>query len=350
MSDETTSTDEPSASPLELDDVEANFELLEHLHLEDLLSERAYERARARLWPPERAWWWFDRGLLSIGTILVLVGLVFLFAYNWAAVPKFAKFAFVEMALAGSLIGAWSAGWTSRGGRAGLFAASIFVGIFLAVFGQVYQTGADSWELFAGWAALIAGWVALGRSVGLGLFWLGLLHVGTILHTAQTHPHPDHPELAIAFWCLGGVDALALAAREWGAGRVDWLDATWPRWLLVSATLGMFWIVAWGYLGMVREHHGTTLISVALWGLAVGASYLYFRHGTFDRVALALTGIAGLSIPVWAAIRWSGEWLFEWMPAFSLLVAAVVFFAATGLLVLWLRHLPDPEQLEEEAS
>ncbi len=35
--------------------------------------------------------------------------------------------------------------------------------ILLAVYGQTYQTGADPYELFFGWAILIIGWVAISR-------------------------------------------------------------------------------------------------------------------------------------------------------------------------------------------
>ena len=52
-----------------------------------------------------------------------------------------------------------------RGGRAGkaaLLAASLFVGALLALIGQIYQTGADTFEMFAAWAALILPWVLVG--------------------------------------------------------------------------------------------------------------------------------------------------------------------------------------------
>ncbi|MBC8290414.1 MAG: DUF2157 domain-containing protein, partial [Planctomycetes bacterium] len=45
-------------------------------------------------------------------------------------------------------------------------------GVFLAVFGQVYQTGADEWLLFAGWAGLILPWTALSRFEALWILWL----------------------------------------------------------------------------------------------------------------------------------------------------------------------------------
>jgi uncharacterized membrane protein len=46
-------------------------------------------------------------------------------------------------------------GLESAIGKAAQIGASVLVGVFLAIFGQVYQTGADSWLLFAARAGLI---------------------------------------------------------------------------------------------------------------------------------------------------------------------------------------------------
>src|SRR5699024_11365250 len=44
-----------------------------------------------------------------------------------------------------------------------LLIASIITGSLLALFGQVYQTGADTWQLFFAWAILITPW-EIGRA------------------------------------------------------------------------------------------------------------------------------------------------------------------------------------------
>jgi uncharacterized membrane protein len=51
------------------------------------------------------------------------------------------------------------------------------VGVLQAVFGQIYETGADSYVLFLIWALLIIGWVAIG---GYAPLWL-LLATGLLL-------------------------------------------------------------------------------------------------------------------------------------------------------------------------
>ncbi len=52
-------------------------------------------------------------------------------------------------------------------GKAALLLATLLLGVFLALFGQTYQTGADPWQLFANWALLILPWEV--APVGEGL-------------------------------------------------------------------------------------------------------------------------------------------------------------------------------------
>ncbi|MET0346849.1 MAG: DUF2157 domain-containing protein [Casimicrobiaceae bacterium] len=48
-------------------------------------------------------------------------------------------------------------------GKAALVVAALLVGALLALVGQVYQTGADRFELFAAWAVAIVAWVLVAR-------------------------------------------------------------------------------------------------------------------------------------------------------------------------------------------
>ncbi len=48
----------------------------------------------------------------------------------------------------------------------------IATGALLALIGQIYQTGADIWQLFAIWVALIIPWVVIsGSNACWGFFW-----------------------------------------------------------------------------------------------------------------------------------------------------------------------------------
>lgn len=110
---------------------------------------------------------WAKNNLRFLGVIFILAGIVCFFAYNWSQMGKFLKLGlpFSLFVIAGLL--------TFLKGTEGLFgkltslSAAFMIGVFLAVFGQVYQTGADAWQLFALWSALMLPLVILTRFTAL---------------------------------------------------------------------------------------------------------------------------------------------------------------------------------------
>ncbi|MGM9513249.1 DUF2157 domain-containing protein [Roseateles sp. DB2] len=83
-------------------------------------------------------------GLLGLGVMMWV-------AANWGELPRGARFGLLQGLLATTLLGAWTRpAWR---GAAGLLSL-LSLGGLLALFGQTYPTGADTWQLFALWAAL----------------------------------------------------------------------------------------------------------------------------------------------------------------------------------------------------
>lgn len=138
------------------------------------------------VYPSKRTWLsFFDKALLIIGSIALVLSLVFFIAYNWQNLGKIGKFSLVEGALA--LIIALYVALSFKQKfqlirQLLLLLASIITGSLLALFGQVYQTGADTWQLFFGWALLISPWVLIARFPALWLLWLGLLNAFLLLY------------------------------------------------------------------------------------------------------------------------------------------------------------------------
>ena len=113
-------------------------------------------------------WGLFWKQLLGqAGTLLLLAGIICFFAFNWADMPAFAKFGVI---IVGMLLAATIPlvkGLDHFAGSAGLLFCGLLAGTLLAVFGQVYQTGADAWELFRVWALFLIPLALLGRQTGL---------------------------------------------------------------------------------------------------------------------------------------------------------------------------------------
>ena len=181
-------------------------------------------------------------------------------------------------------------------GRLLLLVASTLVGVFLATFGQIYQSGADPWQLFALWALLITPWTILCRLSALWLIWFGLLNISIYLWWEETLglTMALEPYLYFTLACLS---TLALVLREWlvstrpaeGQGAFCWLEPLWIRWLLVAASLAGLFPLLIGFVGDMasgdeyRSHTGP-LSCIILIGF-----YTTFRYIRRDIPVLAMT-------------------------------------------------------------
>ena len=110
-----------------------------------------------------------QRGLVLLAALLLGTGLVFWVAANWQVQTRAFKLGLLEGALLLSVLAALP--WP-RLRTAALLLATLALGGLLAFVGQTYQTGADTWQLFATWAALALVWTLLARSDGLWAAWL----------------------------------------------------------------------------------------------------------------------------------------------------------------------------------
>ena len=286
---------------------------------------------------PDPAEWrlFVDRLLLGLAVALAGAGVVFFVAANWQALGRFGKFALVEAAIVLALGACWHFGLTSRAGKAALGAAALCAGALLALVGQVYQTGADTWELFAAWAVAIALWVAVARMPALWLLWLGLVNIalalyfntfggllGLVLGTRET------------LWALLALNTAALVVWEvLAAGAARWLRARWAMAVLAAAGgVAATWLALWSVFD--DSHAGSSgLVAYVVWLVAIYGAY---RVRRVDRLILA-GGV--LSVIVVATALLAHHLLRrETAGSFLVIGLAVVAMAAAG--TWWLRRVP----------
>lgn len=115
--------------------------------------------------------------LLGIGTTLLITGLLFFIAANWAGIPPLVKLFGIQTLLILSIALAYSFKTHARLFPLFVITASVLVGFNLAIFGQVYQTGADAYTLFATWTLLITLWAWFLKLPYLFMIWQVLLYL-----------------------------------------------------------------------------------------------------------------------------------------------------------------------------
>lgn len=156
--------------------------------------------------------------LLAAGVGFTVSGIAFFFAYNWDELPKFAKLGIVEVLLASSVLLAVFARWSKLIKQILLTGATFLTGTLLAVFGQIYQTGADAYDLFLGWTLFTVLWAIAARFAPLWLTFIGLLCTTIWLYNIQISTHGSW-EMVLLANAVTWVCASAAAIAEWMSAK-----------------------------------------------------------------------------------------------------------------------------------
>lgn len=281
---------------------------------------------------PAPAQWrrFLERFLLFNAGTLLLAGVAFFFAANWDALGRFARFGLIELALALSLAAAWLR-FDRPAGKMALTAAGGLTGVLLGYFGQTYQTGADTWQLFATWAGLILPLALLGRAAPLWLLLAVLVNVAVPLYYGSGgvlsgwFARGDEP-----VWLLFLLNNAGLALWEWKTRQVDWLPGrSGPRLLALAGgaavSLQTLEKVLNPDMGLLP-----VLTVYLAWAGAILAIYRYRLHDLFM--------LAGMVFSVMAVSTSAlGKYLFHGDGLFAFLTMSLWMMVCSAAAVRWLK-------------
>ena len=277
--------------------------------------------------------------LLWLGALSVSVGIVFFIAFNWDALGKFGKFSLIEGLLILSILPLARVDLHTRIGQLSLLGASIIVGALLALFGQVYQTGADTWQLFATWGVLILPWAVLGRFEPLWILWIGVLNVAIVLYF----------KLFSFFFFPNGVTMAAVALLFNAASLTVWeylqqqhpkSSRLWVRFPAIFAGIAATWIGMWAILDY-RDAQGTWIV---LWMVWLVVHCWVYRQRIRD--LFMLTG--GCLSLLMVMVTFLGRHIIDYrLSGFGFFVIALVLILGGSASAKWLKNTADA--WEEEA-
>lgn len=183
---------------------------------------------------------------ITLGIGFTTAGIIFFFAYNWADLNKFIKLGIVEILVIATTIIALLPKISENNRNIILTGASFLVGVLFAVFGQIYQTGADAYDFFLAWTLFIALWVIVSNFPPLWLFFIVLINTTFILYTQQVAK--DWDEILIATSLLVFNFAILIATFIIQKKKQDLNIPIWFTHILalgcvVFATAGMMAII-----------------------------------------------------------------------------------------------------------
>lgn len=275
--------------------------------------------------PTPTQWRAFLGGLaLWLGTAALAAAVVFFFAFNWDALGRLAKLGLAEAAIIAGLIALWPLGVDRTAGKAVLTLVSLLVGALLALIGQIYQTGADTYELFAFWAALILPWALIGRFASLWLVWLALLNLAAFTyHSLDRDAEP-------LLWSALALNGLALIA--WEAGHracFSWLSEGWPpRLVALAVSAAATALAVWAVVGDPKRYDAAAVLAYLGW---LAATYAWYRRVRPDLFMLA-AGVLSLImvLAVFLAVRVLGS------DGGSFLLVGLAVIGASAAGAMWL--------------
>lgn len=327
-------------------------ELASSLQLDDVAYRRALEIAGL---VPNRADWlrYIDRFLTAIGVLLIVSGIAAFFASNWAELGHFTKFGLIQIGILMAILATWRLGIDSIAGQASLLAAGCLVGVLLAVFGQVYQTGADPYGLFLAWALFVVPWAIIGRQAGLWILFQVLVNLTLIMYWTQVL-HPPEGWWLLA-QLLGPLVWLSTSVMDWrlasylfalnasalviwevlAASGIGWMRGRWfPRGAAVAAfatvvppTLMMLFAAAF------EAKLALSVVSPALFAVTAAACLYYYQYRRPDLFILTVCLMTGIMVVTAICIRY----LFADFGSALFLALLLIGQVAGG--AYWLRHV-----------
>ncbi|WP_437614209.1 DUF4401 domain-containing protein [Erwinia sp. V71] len=284
--------------------------------------------------PDAQGWLLFLRATFALAGLLSLVcGIIFFFAWNWQALPKLLKFSLLEGAIIALAVIVWWR-WAQISARLALLAIGMLIGVLFAVYGQVYQTGAESWTLFRAWAVALTLLACFARMTAMWFFcWL----VANIAFLFRLDGWLDLPlshttNLLYLLYQL----ALLLALVVWYAltRSNNWLFRVMLFWTLTILTMACGSII-------IDDAQPVSWLSVLLWCASLLAGYwLFYRRqrdlfiltcGLFSISFLLVAGVMRLLIGVDIVLTF----------AVALVVLCLCGAQASRWMIKWRAESPD---------
>ncbi|MDC5821379.1 DUF2157 domain-containing protein [Vibrio europaeus] len=281
------------------------------------------------------AWVGFINRLMLWGSCAAFVlAAIFFLAHNWSEIGRLSKFALVELLLVVVGVTYVKNPVGSLASNACLILLSILLGALLALFGQTYQSGADTWQLFFTWAMLISPWVLVARILLLWAIWFSLLNVA-LIQFFNVNSGGFTRAFGIensAIWALFVFNSISFSIwYKLSKSRV-WMQPQWlVRLLAVAVGSPITVLMTWA----IFDNELTSTPTLLVWGLFLALFYFFYRKLQTDLFMLA--GCC-LSVVI-VTTMFVANLLADVGPTISYLALFVVVVTVGGGAVSWLRRV-----------
>jgi uncharacterized membrane protein len=295
--------------------------------------ETSVEQAlTSNVYPSATAWLKFARiFFLSLGISFSVSGIVFFFAYNWQDLHKFVKLGLVEGLIVAVTLSAVLPRLSPLFKNLLLTGASVLVGVLFAVFGQIYQTGANAYDFFLGWTVFVSIWVLAAGFAPLWLIYVILVNTTLVLYAGQVAHDWSAVFICTLLFLLNG---LVLAA----AGLLPKYRAEFkvPYWFVqVIALICVSFSTIGMAIGILGEYQSSFLALLPLTLLAYATGIWY---GLKEKKMVYLSTIPFsviIIICAWLISKTDGSSMFLFTSMFVVASVTVVIIKLLELQKKW---------------
>jgi uncharacterized membrane protein len=208
---------------------------------------------------------------ISLGVSFTTAGIIFFFAYNWADLHKFIKIGVIEVLIISITLIVLFSKMSLDLKNILLTGTSVLVGVLFAVFGQIYQTGANAYDFFFGWTMAITIWVAISNFAPLWLVFITLINTTLILYSEQV-AH-DWSEFFV-FTLLFILNVLFLTIAL--IGKQKYTEINLPNWFTnVLALATMFFSTIGMIIGILDNQESPFYVLFLITTLTYGIGIMY---------------------------------------------------------------------------
>lgn len=225
---------------------------------------------------------------ISLGICFITAGILFFFAYNWEELNKFYKIGIIEVLIIITTLIVLFSRIKELFKNIILTGASILVGVLFAVFGQIYQTGANAYDFFLGWTIAITLWVFISNFAPLWLVFLTLINTTIIFYSQQVASDWQDLFFLLLLFIL---NTLFLISSIYVSKIRQTVHQTWFTNLIALAAC---FIATIGISAGIFEDADTSFISlllIVLLSYSLGIWYGHLSKNIFYFAIIAFSGI-----------------------------------------------------------
>ncbi len=300
-------------------------------------AQRVAQLLREKHYNDVEAWQRFLRIIfISLGIGFTVAGILFFFAYNWAGLHKFVKMGLIEALIVATTIVAVLPKLHPDIKNIVLTGASVLVGVLFAVFGQVYQTGANAYDLFLAWTTAITLWVLVAGFAPLWVVYLTILNTTIILYSQQVANGWSAVAIFTVLFIINGVFLILTLA---GNKIIKAMNA--PIWFSNLIALAAFTFASIGIIiGIFDKSRPSFYVLLLITSLVYGVGLTY---GVKNRNLFYLTAIPFSLITIVSAFL-----LKQSRSASMFLVISIFVVASVTLVIKQLINLQKKQTNEEQ--